>query len=147
MLHSNEFNSYIDYVCFQVSDSFLQWFAHKSAVWCHSQKYLCSVNHWCCCMSLEALSCKINKKWKIKKILVTFQQILTFLLFQCLTALELRFCLSWMLVLILSAVLIFSWLITHALFCCVSYNYKLLQYSKTAVRSCDFHFIKFHELD
>ena len=116
-------------------------------MWCHSQKYLCSVNYWCCCMSSKTLLYKTNKKWRIKKILIIFQQILIFFLFQYLITLKSRFCLSWMLIFISSAVLIFFWLITCASFCCRSHNYKFLWYLETAMRSHDFHFIRFHELD
>ena len=72
MLCNSKFNSYINYACFQEFCSFLQWFAHKSAMWCHSQKCLCLINYWCCCMFSEALLCKTNREWEIKKILVIF---------------------------------------------------------------------------
>ena len=147
ILCSNEFSSCIDHVCFQEFDNFFQWFAHKSGMWCHSQKCLCLADFWCCCMLSEALLHKTNKEWRIKKILVTFQQILTFLLFQCLTALELRFCLSWMLVLILSAVLIFFWSVTCASFCYESHDYRFLWCLETIMKSHDFCLIRFCELD
>ena len=116
-------------------------------MWYHSQKYLYLVDYWCCCMSSEALLHKINKKWEIKKIFVTFQQILIFFLFQYLIALRLKFCLSWMLLLILQAALKFSWLTKHASFCHILFDHKLLWCLKIVVKSHDFHSIKFHESD
>ena len=116
-------------------------------MWCHSQRHLCLVNLWCCCMFSEALSCRTDRKWKIKKILVIFQQILIFFLFQYLTALRLRFCLSWMLLLILQVALKFSWSAEHASFCHISSDYRFLWYLETAVKSHDLCSIRFHESD
>ena len=147
MSYNNKFSSYIDCACSQVFSSFFQWFAHKSAVWYHLQKHLCSVNHWCYCMSSEALLCRTNRKWEIEEILVIFQQILTFFWFQYLITLESKFCLLWIFILILSAVLIFFWLITHVSFCCTSLDHRFLWYSKTVIRSHDLHFVRFYKLD
>ena len=70
-----------------------------------------------------------------------------FFLFQCLIALKLRFCLSWMLLLILQAALKFSWLAEHASFYHVSSDHKFLWCLEIAMKSHDFHLIKFHESD
>ena len=107
MLYSNKFSSYISCACSWKSDSFSQWSVCRSAVWCHSWRHLCSVNHWCCCKFSEALLCRTDREWEIEKISVIFQQISVLFLFQCLTALKLRFCLSWKLLLISQAALKF----------------------------------------
>ena len=70
-----------------------------------------------------------------------------FLLSQCLTALKLRFCLSWIFLLISQAALKFSWLTEHASFCHVLFDYKFLWCSKTAVRSHDFYSVRFYKFD
>ena len=58
-----------------------------------------------------------------------------------------RFCLLWMLLLILQAALKFSWSVEHALFCYILLSYRFLWYLKTAMKSHDFCFIRFHESD
>ena len=70
-----------------------------------------------------------------------------FLLFQYLTVLRLKFYLSWIFLFILQAVLKFSWFAEHASFYYVSFSHKLLWCLKTAVKSYDFCFIRFHESD
>ena len=41
----------------------------------------------------------------------------------------------------------FSWLTEHALFCHILFEYKFLWCLKTAVKSHDFHSVRFHESD
>ena len=147
MFYSDKFSSYISHACFWEFSSFSQWFVHRLAVWYHSWRHSCSVDCWCCCKSSEALLCRTDREWEIEKISVTLQQILILLLSQCLTALELRFCLSWRLLLISQAALKFSWLITHASFCCTSLNHRFLWCLETEVRLHDLHLIRSHELD